>query len=64
MKIVETDNSGGDYPDEKFVNLPHLNEDQAEKICAVINSWLSGESAPRYWVVVSDDYKLVGGFKP
>lgn len=24
MKIVETDNFGGDYPDERFLNLPSM----------------------------------------
>jgi hypothetical protein len=64
MRIVETDNFDGDYPDEKFVNLPLLTLDAAEKICGLINAICSGENAPRYWKVVNDHYKLRPGFEP
>ena len=37
MRIVETDNHGGDYPDETFINLPRTSQECAEKICNVIN---------------------------
>ena len=64
MKIVETDNFGGDYPDEKFVNLPRLSPGAAAEICMQINACCSGHSAPRFWKVVADDYKLKPGFEP
>lgn len=64
MKIVETDNFAGDYPDEKFVNLPCLPPDIANKICELINEACSGERAPRFWKAVDDDYKLIGGLEP
>lgn len=65
MKIIETDNYGGDYPDEKFVNLPTMNPEYAEKICKAINDCLCRDSTSRrYWRVVLDDYELVGGFEP
>jgi hypothetical protein len=64
MRIVETDNFGGDYPDEKFVNLPFMDECQAEVLCEVINETLSGPSSQRFWKVVPNDYKLIPGFEP
>lgn len=64
MRIVETDNFDGDYPDEKFVNLPSLFEDEAEAIAEQINVGLSGPACPRYWKVVADDYQLRPGFEP
>ena len=64
MKIIETDNFGGDYPDEQFVNLPILSKENAETICDVINTVCSGDSAQRFWRVVDDNYKLIGGFEP
>lgn len=63
MKIVETDNYGGDYPDEKFLNLPHLNKNRAQIICNAINDCF-GEHYSRFWKVVEDDYKLQPGFEP
>jgi len=48
MRIVETDNFGRDYPDEKFVNLPITTEDNAKKLCEVINTIFSGNSASRW----------------
>lgn len=61
MKIVETDNYGGDYPDETFVNLPSMDIDSAKYIAEVINDTLAGD---RYWKVVQDDYELLPGFEP
>lgn len=65
MKIVQTDNFGGDYPDEKFVTgLPYLHtKEQAERIADAINSTISSNHS-RYWIVVEDDYKLQPGFEP
>lgn len=65
MKIVNTDNFDGDYPDEQFVtNLPHpLTERMAQRICDSINSTVDAHN-PRYWKVVADDYKLQPGFEP
>lgn len=65
MKIVETDNFGGDYPDEKFVNLPWMNEEQARKVANVLNEAFSSYiGSSRFWLVVPDDYKLQPGFEP
>lgn len=67
MKIVNTDNFGGDYPDEKFVeNLPFSNKEKLQKLCMLINKLNDdGEGMQaRYFRVVEDDYKLVPGFEP
>ena len=63
MLIVETDNYGRDYPNEKFVNLPRMSESHAEAVAAAINKGF-GEHCDRYWLVVPNDYKLVPGFEP
>ena len=64
-KIVETDNFGGDYPDEREVNLPWMTKEQAERIAATINDvHCSYPGARRYWKVVPFEYKLQPGFEP
>lgn len=64
-KIVQTDNFGGDYPNEKFVEgLPHFsNRESAEVVAKAINS-VTPENYNRYWMVVKMPYKLVPGFEP
>lgn len=64
-RIVETDNYGGDYPDESFVeNLPVLYErEQAQTIANAINSVIPA-SHSRYWKVVEMPYTLQPGFEP
>lgn len=64
-KIVETDNFGGDYPDERFVqNLPVLHNEQAAKnIAAAINA-ATPDNHSRYWKVVPENYELQPGFEP
>jgi hypothetical protein len=64
MKIVETDNMGGDYPSESFVELPVRSKEACEAIAKIINDECSGNYAPRFWKVVEDDYKLAPGFEP
>jgi hypothetical protein len=64
MKIVETDNFGGDYPDESFLNIGSIPEGAAEEIAEVINKHLCGDGARRFWKVVEDDYVLQPGFEP
>ena len=63
-KIVNTDNFGGDYPNETFLSLPRMQKENAVAICALINDALSGPSCPRFWKVVDDDYVLEPGFEP
>jgi len=65
MKIVETDNFGSDYPNEKFVNLPTMREENAKAVVEAINDGFPDPNyMPRYWKVVKDDYKLQPGFEP
>ena len=63
-RIIETDNYGRDYPNEKFVNLPFMSRESAEKVAACINEICSGDTADRYWKVVDSDYVLAPGFEP
>lgn len=62
-KIIDTDNFGGDYPSESFLNLPPLTQEHAESIAKAINSGFP-EDCPRYWRAVPNDYKLQPGFEP
>lgn len=62
-KIVETDNYGGDYPDEKFLNLPRMQKEHAEKIAAAINGAFPADRS-RYWFVAPETYVLKPGFEP
>lgn len=63
-KIVETDNFGGDYPNESFVNLPPMCSEHAESLAELINEIHSGDGSLRYWKVVEADYVLSPGFEP
>ncbi len=65
MRLVDTDNFNGDYPDEKFYShLPiELTVDDAETIARIVNSY-SGTGSPRYCKIVQNDYKLQPGFEP
>ena len=63
--IVNTDNFGGDYPDEKFVeNLPIFTDrEDALDVVAAIHGAMP-ESATRFFKVVEEGYKLQPGFEP
>jgi hypothetical protein len=64
-KIVETDNFGGDYPNEDFtLGSRSLPWEEAEAIADILNACWGGEDAPRFWKVVEDEYRLVPGFEP
>lgn len=66
MKIIETDNYGGDYPDEKFVGIRQLmNAEQAKIIADALNKAFNPDGhGSRFWDVVPDDYELRPGFEP
>lgn len=76
MLIIDTDNFGGDYPDERFVNqygkLTKQRKDAltaSKEICEVVVNMHNGpkegwDTMFRYWKVVPDDYKLQPGFEP
>lgn len=72
--IVNTDNFGGDYPNESFVKpngcsthdvaeaLVLETSEEADRIAKVLNrDW---EMAPRYYKVEPKGYKLQPGFEP
>lgn len=61
-RIVDTDNLGRDYPNEKFL-LWDMPEVDAQAICDVLNH-RSGPHSDRYYKVVSNDYTLEPGFIP
>lgn len=64
MQVIETDNFGGDYPNERCVQSG-LTLETAQKIAKLINGDLCNHpSAPRYWQVRPDDYQLQPGFEP
>lgn len=60
-KVVETDNYGGDYPNEKFALSYSLTKHAANDIADAINKHMCGR---RYWKVVKSDYTLQQGFEP
>jgi len=62
FRIVETDNFGGDYPDESFAGPP-LNEEDANRIANDFNE-AARKNHPRFWKVVPVGYKLQPGFSP
>lgn len=63
-KVVETDNFGSDYPNEKFVeHLPTMNDRQAEMLAYLINTF-TRENSDRFWKAVPGNYQLQTGFEP
>ena len=64
VRIIHTDNFGGDYPNEKFVEeLPLLTLEHAERIAKAINDGLP-DDYPRFYKAVPDDYQLAPAFEP
>lgn len=71
--VVETDNYGGDYPDESFITYTNEEgktriftfdiKDKAESIANAFNN-LTPENARRFFKVVEKNYKLSGKFEP
>jgi hypothetical protein len=65
FKIVNTDNFGGDYPDEKFLDLTFTTAASATRVANAINAELCNDDlAPRFYKVVDSDYQLQPGFEP
>lgn len=60
-KIVNTDNFGGDYPNESFFVEEPLYRFQAEAICNVMNV---SDRQLRHYKIVPLDYILQPGFEP
>lgn len=64
-RIVETDNFGRDYPDERFLNIPSGPKEYLKPIADAINmAFASRPGDQRYWKIVDDDYVLEPGFEP
>jgi hypothetical protein len=62
-RIVNTDNFGGDYPDEKFVGEEYTDKDAADKEAETLNGPYP-EHNSRYHKVVEMPYELQPGFEP
>jgi hypothetical protein len=62
-RIIETDNFGGDYPNEKWATPYSFTKEQAAIMRECFNSLLSGETAPRYWREVEEGYQLQPGLE-
>lgn len=62
FRIVDTDNFGRDYPDEKFVGFP-MSQQACDAVCYILNKE-AGANSSRYYKTVPYDYKLVPGFEP
>jgi len=63
-RVVNTDNFGGDYPNESFVGPEYATQEEAEKEAEELNSKYGGDYAPRYYKVVEMPYVLQPGFEP
>ena len=61
-RIVDTDNFGGDYPNEKFVGGVFARKENAQRRADRLNG--GSDLNPRYFKVVELPYKLQPGFEP
>lgn len=62
-RIVNTDNFGGDYPNESFTEHgPFNTKEDAQEIADELNG--DYDYNPRYYKVVKLPYKLQPGFEP
>lgn len=61
-RIVDTDNFGGDYPNEQFLLWP-MSKERAQKIADILNEG-AGPHATRFYKVEENDYVLAPGFEP
>lgn len=65
FRIVETDNHGSDYPNEKFILGIILTKERAELLATAINSeFCPSDRCSRYYKVVKLPYDLQPGFEP
>lgn len=62
-RIVETDSLGRDYPNESFLPVPVMDEDDAVEVARIINR-AAGADSPRFWKVVDYNYSLAPMFEP
>jgi len=61
MRVICTDNHGGDYPNEKFM-CESLPLKEATEFAAELNKNVTDWSDD-YFMVVDDDYVLIPGFE-
>ena len=61
-RVVDTDNFGGDYPNEEWVGPP-CRKDTAEKVAQAFNAE-NNHNSLRYYKVVQLPYTLQPGFEP
>lgn len=62
-RIVNTDNFGGDYPNESFTDDgPFETVEAAQQRADELNT--DDPNAPRFFMVVTDGYELLPGFEP
>lgn len=65
MKIIDTDNFGGDYPNEKVIAENIKDPKIAKIMCdALLDELCTSNYCPRFYKVVEDDYILQPGFEP
>jgi hypothetical protein len=63
--IIDTDNLGGDYPDEKIVADGFANEHVASVACTELNrAFNSGPNNRRWFKVRPGGYRCAPGFEP
>lgn len=62
-RIVNTDNFGGDYPNETFVSTEYDKKEDAQKTADELNGRYP-EHSSRYYKVVELPYALRPGFEP
>ena len=63
FRVVNTDNFGGDYPDEWFVGPEYATKVEAQEVADIMNHD-GGDLAPRFHKVVELPYELRPGFEP
>lgn len=61
--IVDTDNYGGDYPNERYVVNCWLREETAKAIADLLNEE-SGPNSHRFYKVMKRSYVLQPGSEP
>lgn len=63
-RIVNTNNFGGDYPNESFTDDESFETQKAAQARADKLNDKAGDNSPRYFKVVKMPYELQPGFEP
>jgi len=64
FKIIDTDNFGDDYPDEKLIADNIQSWAHADAMCQALNAKFSGKRARRCYEIKPASYVLLPGFEP